>query len=179
MKSSLTRSIIAALAGLAIAASASAITVLDLTSDRYIGSIVDGIPPNEANETTWVNSLAAKLSAGSYVLGSETLTRSGNRLGAVPSPSSYFDKDDVAPVLPVIVDGFDFVLGKYGAGQAAGQISYVWYVGGLTGEVSIPSAALSHVTRFGAGARVSDGGSTVALLGLGLALLGIARRKLA
>jgi len=74
---------------------------------------------------------------------------------------------------------FLYISGKFGPGQ------HIWYFpNGAPLSFTMPATSgfggLSHTSGFGlVVGRVSDGGSTVALLGLGLALLGIARRKLA
>ena len=79
--------------------------------------------------------------------------------------------------------GWDYVLGKYDAGNAG----YVlWHVGGAAftpEEFSNPLWAnkagnghrISHYTVFNA-TTIPDGGTTLLLLGAGLAVLGVARR---
>ena len=62
-----------------------------------------------------------------------------------------------------------------------GYGSEVWYVGRLSGVITIPSlgggCALTEWTLFGPGVpAVPDGGSTVMLLGAALAALAIGRR---
>ncbi len=58
--------------------------------------------------------------------------------------------------------------------------SEVWYVGDLSGIITIPATAggygLSGWTLFGSAGSVPDGGTTVMLLGAGLGVLGMARR---
>jgi hypothetical protein len=61
--------------------------------------------------------------------------------------------------------------------------SEVWYVGDLSGIISIPATAgrygLSGWTLFGPGVPgVPDGGTTAMLLGAALGVLGMARRVL-
>ena len=77
---------------------------------------------------------------------------------------------------------YQYVLGKYG------QDALVWYIGDLAqnGTLTLPGTAfgngLSHTTFFNPQARdrqVPDGGATAALLGLGIAGLAFARRKMA
>lgn len=186
------RSFIAAFVALLLGTAANAaVTPLTVGDSRYVGSITDGIPPNVTNESNWVNYLIT-LSAGQVVLAgapantypSETFSRAGSTVAGLPTPATYGDKDDSGPFPSIVTTGFSYVLGKYGNSEEVGaqQVSYVWYVGGLS-EVSIPTAGLSHVTRFTATNSdipgTPDGGSTVALLGLGLAALALARRKLA
>ena len=56
----------------------------------------------------------------------------------------------------------------------------VWYVGNLSGVITIPGDGLSGWTLFGPGiaGAVPDGGTTVMLLGAALGVLGVARRFL-
>jgi VPDSG-CTERM motif len=65
----------------------------------------------------------------------------------------------------------------------SGYGTEVWYVGNLSGIIRIPLLAAGHSltgwTLFGPrGAEVPDGGITVMLLGVGLAVLALARRFL-
>jgi hypothetical protein len=60
----------------------------------------------------------------------------------------------------------------------------VWYIGDLSGIITIPGLrtggvyGLSGYTLFGLGNGVPDGGTTVMLLGAALGALGMARRFL-
>jgi hypothetical protein len=60
--------------------------------------------------------------------------------------------------------------------------SEVWYVGDLSGVITIPATAggygLSGWTLFGSAGSVPDGGTTAMLLGTALGALGMARRFL-
>ena len=172
--------VVAALFLLPVAANAVPLEVNDV---RYLGSVTPGLPPNEANETAWVQRLV-DLAPGAQPVEviNNTVTRSGNVFANLPSPVVYAGKtnvDDSKQLDPIDLGiGYAYLLGKYGAGSAAGeQIIHVWYVGGLT-EASIPLKALSHYVKFNPGTQVPDAGSTLALLGLAICGLGFARRKL-
>jgi hypothetical protein len=75
--------------------------------------------------------------------------------------------------------GFQYVLGKFGSA------SYVWYLGNQSfdiSDLSVQGGGLSHWVAFNPSNTdipVPDSGSAVALLGLALALLAVARRRLA
>ena len=57
--------------------------------------------------------------------------------------------------------------------------SEVWYVGNLSGTISIPGSFLTQWALFGPGVPgVPDGGSVAMLLGAGLAVIGLAQRFL-
>ncbi len=85
------------------------------------------------------------------------------------------------PLISVSVVGL-YLIGKYDAGNAG---TVVWYVGGLTGEVTIPQNflggtqfGLSHWSLYrGEGTTVPEGGSTLALLGLVLLGVHLLRRS--
>jgi VPDSG-CTERM exosortase interaction domain len=72
---------------------------------------------------------------------------------------------------------FTYLFAKY---DGPNYGSEVWYVGDLSGKITIPATAggyaLSGWTLFGTGAGVPDGGTTAMLLGAALGVLGIARR---
>lgn len=84
---------------------------------------------------------------------------------------------------PIITGSEIWALAKGGSNHG----HYLWNISGWDGMEQIVMSGLwpnqgsvSHVSIFsgGQGVRTPDGGSTVALLGLGLALLAIARRSL-
>ena len=89
-----------------------------------------------------------------------------------------YKTDTSNPVIDLDGYKYDWVIAKWG------QDAEVYYIGDLTGEIQLnlinfPSQAhgLSHYTLFNRTA-VPDGGTTAALLGVGLVGLGfLARRK--
>ena len=82
--------------------------------------------------------------------------------------------------------GYLYLLAKY---DGPNYGSAVWFVGGLTGEIDIPSGAggtsgsqfgLSHTYLFNPnGTSVPDGGTTMMLLGGALACIGALRHRFA
>jgi hypothetical protein len=71
------------------------------------------------------------------------------------------------------------VQGRQGDGVGS-NFAEVWYVGNLSGVITIPGTGLSEWMLFGPGiaGAVPDGGTTVMLLGAALGVLGIGRRFL-
>ena len=72
--------------------------------------------------------------------------------------------------------GYNWLLVKFG------QYNYVWNISGMTGLIDLPltlgsGGGQSHWSVYNPAPGVPDGGSTVALLGLGLAALALARRQ--
>jgi hypothetical protein len=115
-----------------------------------------------------------------------TFSLSSNSFGLLQD-ATFVAKDETGPTFDAFnAPAIDYVLGKYG------NVAYLFYVGGLTENgLTLPATAdfagnqngLSHQVTFsapggGGTTGVPDGGSTLALLGLGLAALGVARRYL-
>lgn len=185
MKTYLTRSIIAALAGLALVCSANALT-LTIGDSSYLGYFDPTTPPGgAAGEVQGINILNDKptgyvtpLSAiqnGEKDYNRQNSSLPGPFTEAVATGSFKQDNSNTS----VNAGGsFLYVLAKYG------NAGYVWYFpSGSPTSFTVPSTGggngLSHTSAFNSTPRVPDGGSTIALLGLGLALLAIVRRKLA
>jgi hypothetical protein len=75
---------------------------------------------------------------------------------------------------------YTYLLASYsrnGDGQGT-SFAEIWYVGNLSGVITIPGEGLSGWTLFGPGipGGVPDGGTTVMLLGAALSALGVVRR---
>lgn len=166
------------------AANASALTTADT---RYLGNINDGIPSNLSDEVGYINTLIAQPSpSGPTLVGTETYTRTANDCGgacptAVLAGSTKNDNSNTSVDLGT--GGWTYLLAKYDAFQAG---AYVWYVGGLTGSVSVPGnlgscgqsgCGLSHTSLFNPGTtRVAEPG-TLAAFALGLFGLALVRRR--
>jgi hypothetical protein len=164
---------------LGVASSAMALTI---SSPEYVGNIDPNTPSNPENEVEYINALAGLAPGGSTTVGSSTVTRDGNWMGALPTVTEVgATKDDTDPSTSIDVTGFAYLLGKYGT------TSIVFYVGDLTGWQTIPEDfglegenqnGLSHWSLYGT-ASVPDGGTTAVLLGLGLVAASfIARRRI-
>jgi hypothetical protein len=172
-----------ALAVAGFLAPAQALTIGDA---NYLGSASPGLPSGEGNEEDYIDQLVSMAinttfgtSPGST--GDNYFVRSGNAFANLPA-ADFIDKP-AFPNYEVSVTGFVYLLAKFGKAKDA-QISHIWYVGNLSGNVSVPSGTsstannLSHVSRFNR-TSVPDGASTLALLGLGLVALAGARFRFA
>ena len=172
---------------LGLAPKVQAIT-LDLGSAEYLGMIRDGVPSDPTSEVSYINTLIGLAPGGTTTSGANTFDRSDNVFGALPTAveAGAFKQDPAGPGVVDLGSGWQYLLGKYGnLGQEdVQQASVVWYVGGLTGTVEIPTGegddGLSHWSLYnpGNGNGVPDGGTSFALLGLALGGLTLLRRKL-
>jgi hypothetical protein len=101
--------------------------------------------------------------------------------GVPPLPNAIWFADGTGTSINLGAMGtYNYLFAKY---DGPNQGSVVWYVGNLSGSITIPSQwnqyGLSGWTLFGpGGAGVPDGGTTVMLLGAALGALGMARRYL-
>ena len=175
------------------ASTASALAINLVPGDAYyVGVIINGIPPNDANEPKYVNSLIA-VAPGAVdpqcdLVTSEVCDRTGSPAALVGLPAvdlSGQSKTDTPNENTgnVLVNGWEYISGKYG-----NEGIRVWYIGNLapTDTVTLPSkfsstvrgGGLSHYTLYNAPTTtVPDGGTTAALLGLSIVGLGMIRRR--
>lgn len=161
----------------------------------YLGLITPGVPPNEARQVQYLNYLLGMTpgtstpSTGVTIAGStQHLTRSGNDCGGVLCSSLSASDDGSSRQEGASLSntlnlgtGYQFLVGHYGGGRPDGQ-SHVWFVGGLTGQVTIPlagsnSAGLSNWTLYNP-TSVPEGGMTLILLGGALLGLETLRRRI-
>ena len=112
---------------------------------------------------------------GSGLFMNQFFSRSNKNFASLPTAA--FALNGTRTNVPLGTGLYSYLFAKYSG------ISYVWYVGNLSGSVQIPIFALGGLlegwTLFSAGGQgVPDGGTTVMLLGAALGALGIARRFL-
>src|SRR5262245_22096421 len=151
---------------------ASPVSALQLGDTHELGFVNFGIPSGDADRTLYVNHLIDQALGTTEVADGQTYKRSKNDFG--PLVDAVFDHNGTT--LSIDVTGFDYLLAKY---DGPNYGSEVWYVGDLSGMITIPAKGggygLSGWTLFsGSGNSVPDAGSTACLLGatlMGLALL--------
>lgn len=172
--------IVTLLLALLAAGPASALIIGD---DHDLGYIEFGIPSGDADRTAYVNHLIGMSLGSSDTALGQDFTRSNADFGALPT--AVFGLNGTGTSIGLGTTDYVYLFAKYD-GPNFGSI--VWYVGDLDGTISIPSGAggdtgskygLSGWTLFtgdGTTTEVPEPGLLL-MLGLGLAALGIGRRR--
>jgi VPDSG-CTERM motif len=165
---------------------------LTFTDQYVVGTTNPGNPPPNGNVAIWINYMITLGPGQSGTIQNQTVTRSMNVFANLPTANAN------APGLirnenPVGVNGlvhinlgatagtYSYLFAKY---DGQNDISQVWYVGDLSGEITIPvNGPLGHgisvyILFPGTPGGVPDGGTTAMLLGAALGALGMARRFL-
>lgn len=166
---------------LALSHNASALTIGDT---HELGQVRPPVPEGDADITQYVNFMIGLALGGSghVIIGPHDalVTRSLNDFGPLPSPATLALRGTGTTIdLGATAGVFDYLFAHYGG--PGGGFAEVWYVGNLTGIITIPATGLGHGLSGWAlftapGGAVPDGGATVMLLGAGLCVLGVARR---
>jgi VPDSG-CTERM motif len=174
---------------LAFSNNAAAVTNLAIHDTHELGWVNPGVPPNETEVRAWINELRvmALNSNEPFTFAGHTnqLYRSGNFTSPfAPAPGAVLATGDIN-TLTINLDnysGYTYLFAKYDQQNAGSE---VWYVGDLTGVITIPQFwsghqyGLSGWILFGGGTTgVPDGGTTAMLLGAALSVIGMARRYL-
>ncbi len=150
-------------------------------SDQYVvGTTSPGNPPTVPNVASWVNYMITLGLGQSGNVGNQTVTRSNNAFANLPNANPAIFAQGTTTTINLGAGGtYSYLFAKY---DGQNDNSLVWYVGNLSGIITIPADGplghgLSGWTLLGpGGAGVPDGGTTVMLLGAALGALGMARR---
>jgi hypothetical protein len=184
-----------ALASVAICAAMLAFTpnanaVTNLNFNQAVGTVTPGAPADEASEASYINFMIGLGLGQSDTFDGQTITRSNNvfanlptanATGAVKVNNPPQGNDGLVHIQLGAVGTYSYLYAKY---DGQNDLTQVWYVGDLGGEITIPflgpeGHAISHYTLFAAGGNgVPDGGTTLMLLGMAFGSLGMARRFL-
>jgi hypothetical protein len=176
------KTLIALTCGLALALSASAAQAVTINDDNYLGSVSPGTPSSSAAQITYINWLIGMAvnttDPPPPTPGDNVFVRSDEPCGDLGGcPLATDGISDQTPSGTVNVTGWEWLYVKYG-GDA-----HVWYVGNLSGNISVPLSntggqGQSHYALYNATTtQVPDGGATLGLLGLGMLGLGYLRRR--
>jgi hypothetical protein len=195
MKNGAKQLVIGAMVGVGLCISANCALAATISTDDYgIGTIVPGTPASPADELGYVQT-AVSMWNGATAPG----TYNGNTYsllsgGKVPTPltaptllpsnDQNFNGSGNTATISLGNGGYEYLLTRWGGGDI------LWYVEGLSGNVTVendlvsPGAVntgLSHFALFGdennPPPTVPDGGSTAAMLGSVLVVMGTFGRK--
>jgi hypothetical protein len=151
-----------------------------------LGQVQPPVPEGDADITQYVNFMIGLSLGGSghVIIGPHNIlvTHSMNNFGTLPSPATLALRSTGTTVNLGALGTYDYLFAHYGG--PGGGFAEVWYVGDLSGSISIPSTGLGHGLSGWAlftapnHGSVPDGGATVMLLGAALGALGVVRRVL-
>ena len=158
---------------LAFSHNASALT-LTVGDNKFLGQIIPGTGGN-AERTAYVNYMIGMNPGDFGLFMNQPFFRSTNNFGALPT--AVLALNGTGTNISLGTGLYSYLFARYSG------ISFIWYVGNLSGNVQIPLVTVGGLlqgwTLFSAaGQGVPDGGTTVMLLGAALVVLGIARRFL-
>ena len=152
---------------------------LTVGDNHELGFVNFGIPSGDSDRLAYVNHLIGMaLGSQDDALG-QHFTRSNNAFSPLPQAALAGQVNGTSTTVNLGSGLYTYLFAKY---DGPNYGSEVWYVGNLSGIITIPATAggygLSGWTLFGPGGQVPDGGATLMLLGAALGVLGIARRFL-
>ena len=162
-------------------------TALTFSDTHVVGTITPGSPADPADVAPYINFMIGLVPGHSGTFHNpphtQTVTRSSNLFPSLPNALVPGAVSGTGTTINLGAGGvFSYLFAKY---DGQNDISQVWYVGNLSGILTIPldgplGHGLSGWILFGPGGTpsVPDGGTTVMLLGAALGALGVARRFL-
>jgi len=159
---------------LAFSHNASALS-LSIGDSHELGYLWPSIPSGNQNKVTYVNHLIGMALGTIDIANGQIYSRSNHSFGSLPT--AVWALNGTGTSMNLGTGGiYTYLFANYGV---AG--SEVWYVGNLSGMITIPlltvGGRLVGWTLLGPGSvGVPDGGVTAMLLGLALGALGVARR---
>ena len=156
---------------------------LAIGGGHELGTAIPPVPEGDADITQYVNCMIGLSlgSSGQVIRGPHTIqvTRSMNDFGPLPGPATLAQRGTGTTVNLGTQGTFTYLFAHYGG--PGGGTGEVWYVGDLSGSISIPGTGYGHGLSGWAlftagGVGVPDGGTTAMLLGAALCALGVMRR---
>jgi hypothetical protein len=156
---------------------------LAIGDSHTIGYVMYGIPSGDQDRTNYTNYLIFMYNNGildaSGPFGQDYHIVDGAPAFGASLPNAVFALNGTGTSINLGSGLYTYLFAKY---DGPNQGSIVWYVGNLSGMITIPATwgqyGLSGWTLFGPGGAVPDGGTTAMLLGTAFGALGIARRFL-
>jgi hypothetical protein len=155
-------------------------TSLTFTDTHVLGTVTPGAPSSDVDRASYINFMITLPSPGDGTFSGQDITRSSNPFASLPN-AVVTNVDGTSTTFDLGTGLYSYLFAKY---DGQNDLSQVWFVGDLSGSVTIPldgplGHGLSGWSLFGpGGGQVPDGGSTVLLLGAALSAIGLVRRKL-
>jgi hypothetical protein len=167
------------------------VQALTIGDANELGFIANGIPSGANDVTAYVNQLIEMSPGATTTALGQTFTRSTHIFSPL-DPAVLVSRVTygglIEPTVTIHLEtGFEYLLAKYDGPNFGTE---VWYVGGLSGDITIPSHAENN-DQFGLSgtslftelavppSAVPDSGKTALLLGSAIMILGLVSRKLA
>ncbi|MGB8169239.1 MAG: VPDSG-CTERM sorting domain-containing protein [Chthoniobacteraceae bacterium] len=170
---------------------ASAISILTIGDTHELGFVDPGIPAGDPYIAPYLNQLITMSLGATTNIDGNTFTRSLNSFSSLDAAvfASRTTASDTVTI-DLGTGGYEYLLAKY---DGPNYGSEVWYIGGLTGSLSIPSRGgtygISGTSLFtgtpgtpvgpGPAQSVPDSGSALGMFGSALAAMMVLRRKTA
>ena len=158
---------------------------LTIGDDHELGQAQPPVPEGDSDITQYVNFMIGLSlgDSGHVIIGPHDIlvTRSMNDFGPLPGPAILALRGTDTTVNLGTQGTYSYLFAHYGG--PGGGTAEVWYVGDLSGMITIPGIGFGHGLSGWAlftapGGAVPDGGATAMLLGAALAAIGIVRRFL-
>ena len=158
---------------------------LTIGDQHELGQVQPPTPEGDADITQYVNFMIGLSLGGSghVIIGPHNVlvTRSMNNFGSLPGLAALAQRGTGTTINLGTQGTYSYLFAHYGG--PGGGFAEVWYVGDLSGTISIPATGLGHrlsgwALFTGPGGAVPDGGTTLMLLGAALSAVGVVRRFL-
>jgi VPDSG-CTERM motif len=151
--------------------------------DQHELGFVDGnIPNGNGVRRNYVNQLIGMALGTHDVAFGNDFFRSNNSFSPLPQAVLAGLANGTGTTVNLESGLYTYLFANYSGQQRDGvntNFAEVWYVGNLSGVITIPGNGLSEWTLFGPGVPgVPDGGTTAMLLGAALGALSVVRRLL-
>ena len=154
---------------------------LTFGDDRDLGQVLFGIPSGDQDRTDYVNHLIGMTLGTSDTFAGQSFNRSFASCGACTPVDVSTISNGKTTSIDLGAGGSLYLFAKYDGPNAGSE---VWYIGGLTGIITIPAKGLdgqkyglSGWSIWGGTPTTPDSGATAALLGVGLTGLGALRAR--
>ena len=168
---------------LAFGHNASATSIGFFPDTHVVGTVTPASPALPTDVASYINNMVALSLGGSDTFSGQSITRSTNIFGSLPSASATGALPGTSTTLDLNALGtFTYLFAKY---DSTNDLSQVWDLAGLNGTITIPANGPLGFSLAGwvlvdpTGAPTTpDGGSTALLFGAALGALGTVRRVL-